>query len=195
MRKNFFCGCTPECQIRLLSWFELDMTDSQNGSQFTYSKENPPFKSNESNEALHKNTDATAHTILKVKSSLIRSPLSACLSLFLFLLPSKSVTRLSLTFACTHLDRHVRQIFLNSAIHKSINIFWLIFNHSLHLGWTFLPAIRLPPLILWPLALLNTVISLCVGACNKAVAIKAKINKRTDLDWLHWVTQTATRNK
>lgn len=83
MRKNFFCGRTPECQIRLLSWFELDMTDSQNGSQFTNSKENPPFKSNESNEALHKNTDATTHTILKVKSSLIRSSLSACLSLFL----------------------------------------------------------------------------------------------------------------
>lgn len=82
--KNFFCGCTPEFQIRLLSWFELDMTVSQNGSQFTYPNENPPFKSNESNEALHKSTNPTTHTILKVKSSLTPS---AFIPTTLFLLP------------------------------------------------------------------------------------------------------------
>lgn len=73
-KKNFFCSCTPECQIRLQGCFELDMTASQNGSQFTYPNENPPFKSNESNEASHKSTNPTAHTILK--SSPFPSPLS-----------------------------------------------------------------------------------------------------------------------
>lgn len=79
--ENFFCGRTPACQIRLPSRFELDMTASQNGSQFTYPNENPPFKLNESNEALHKSTNPAAHTIPKVKSSLVPSALSVSLHL------------------------------------------------------------------------------------------------------------------
>lgn len=88
-KKNCFCDCTPECQIRLPGWFELDMMAPRNDSQFTYPNENPPFKSNESNEALHKSTNPTAHTILKVKSPLIPQTRSLVLS---FSLPSRDVS-------------------------------------------------------------------------------------------------------